>query len=162
MRFRWSTRLPAFDYIGCYRYSVTICTDRRARFFTATERVEPVKQQMVRTAHDFDFAVIAYCFMPDHLHLLIEGTSDASDFRAFMHAFKQRSSFSWKRDRATALWERSYFEHVLRDEEDTTRSARYIVGNPVRAGLVQNAADYSYSGSEILRLGDLLDSVRKT
>jgi putative transposase len=161
MRLRRSTRLPGFAYHGCYRYFVTICTGHRSKTFTALELVDLVRSQLLRTAFEFEFTVIAYCFMPDHLHALVEGQTDAADFLRFMHAFKQRSAFAWTRTHGTTLWERGYFEHVLRNDESTVAVARYILGNPVRAGLVASPAEYPYSGSDTLQMGDLLESVMK-
>ena len=83
--------------------------------------------QLSRTADDQRFAVIAYCFMPDHVHLWVEGIHPAADFREFVRIFKQRSSFAWKQRNGTALWQRRYFEHVLRDDEDTIGVAKYIL-----------------------------------
>jgi putative transposase len=125
------------------------------------EPVEAVRWQLFRTASEFEFAVLAYCFMPDHLHTLLEGQAERADFRLYMHAFKQRSAFNWKRAYGRPLWERSYFEHVLRDDESATTVARYIVDNPVRAGLIASPADYPFSGSGILKMEDLVESVRK-
>jgi len=68
--------------------------------------------------------------------------------------FKQRSGYAYRRltgDREV-LWQKSYYDHVLRRDEDLSDAARYIWGNPVRAGLVDNARDYPYSGS--LTIGD--------
>ncbi len=48
---------------------------------------------------------------------------------------------------ANPLWQRSFFDHALRRNEDEIRTARYILANPVRAGLVERANDYSLSGS---------------
>lgn len=47
----------------------------------------------------------------------------------------------------TVLWQKSYYDHVLRQEEDLQAVARYIWANPVRANLVQNTNDYPYPGS---------------
>jgi REP element-mobilizing transposase RayT len=40
------------------------------------------------------------------------------------------------------LWQEGYHDHALRQEEDIKQIARYIVANPLRAGLVQSVADY--------------------
>ncbi|SRR5258705_9667514 len=64
-----------------------------------------------------------------------------ADFREFVRVFTQRSAFHWKRENASTLWQRSYFEHVLRDKEDTIGVARYILENPVRAGFAESKAD---------------------
>jgi hypothetical protein len=47
----------------------------------------------------------------------------------------------------SSLWHKSYHDHVVRSEEDLLQIAEYILGNPVRAGLVESAAEYPFSGS---------------
>ena len=154
-------RLRYFDYLGVHRYSVTICVERRDHVFVNEARVGPVRAQLARTSTKESVAVIAYCFMPDHLHLLLEGLSDAADFRNFMRLFKQGSSYHWKQRHRRKLWQRSYFDHVLRDDEDTITVARYILGNPVRAGIVSSPEDYPFLGSMTMDLRNLLYSVTK-
>jgi len=90
----------------------------------------------------------AYCFMPDHVHLLLLGT-DRADVIAFVKDFKQRSGFACNRlfQRRGAFWQKSYHDHVLRTDEDIGSIAGYIWGNPVRAGLVHEASSYPFSGS---------------
>jgi hypothetical protein len=84
----------------------------------------------------------------------------AADFRAFVRIFKQRSAFEWKRRCGTPLWQRSYFEHVLRDDEDTIGVAKYILENPVRANLVKRPEHYPYLGSMAMEMRSLLYSVQ--
>ncbi len=91
-------------------------------------------------------AVLAYCFMPDHLHLLVEGDSE-SDLPQFIKDFKQRTGYAYRRSNSGLLWQKSYYDHILRAEEDMRQVARYIIANPVRAALVTAASDYPYSGS---------------
>lgn len=119
-----------------------------------------VLAQLSRTASDYAFDVIAYCFMPDHLHALVEGTSPTADFREFARVFKQRSSYEWKRAHGLILWQRNYFEHVLRDDEDTVGVVRYILENPVRGNLVRRPDDYPYLGSLTMDVRALLYSVQ--
>jgi putative transposase len=85
--------LKAFDYLGPYRYSLTFCTHERRRAFIEAPVVGLAREQILRAATEQAFAVIAYCFMPDHLHLLVEGTSDSSDCRRFISRAKQYSGF---------------------------------------------------------------------
>ena len=115
---------------------------------------------MRHTSNAEGFAVIAYCFMPDHLHALVEGTTETADFREFVRIFKQRSSFHLKRATGIELWQRGYFERVLRAEEDTFAVATYLLGNPVRAGMVTSPADYPFLGSLTMSVRDLLESVQ--
>jgi putative transposase len=155
-----SPRLKTFDYLGFYRYFLTICTYDRTHIFIDGESVDLVLTQLSRTADDQRFLVIAYCFMPDHVHLLVEGIHPAADLREFVRIFKQRSSFAWKGNKGTTLWQRSYFEHVLRDDEDTTCVAKYTLENPVRANLAQRPEDYPYLGSMTMEVRDLIYSVQ--
>jgi len=83
--------------------------------------------------------------MPDHVHLLVAGSSD-SRLSEFMRIFKQLSSYEAKRTTGEGLWQISYYDHVLRREEDLAQLARYIWENPVRAGLVSKRSDYPHSG----------------
>jgi putative transposase len=98
--------------------------------------------------------------MPDHLHALVEGMRDDCDLRRLARVFKQRSSFQWKRRMKGDLWQRSYFEHVLRDDEDTFQVAQYILDNPVRAGLVKSPENYPFLGSLTMSVRNLLYSVQ--
>jgi putative transposase len=154
-------RLPGFDYTGGYRYFLTICTQRRVPVFTTRQAVDVVLAQLLRSAHDERIAVIAYCFMPDHVHLLVEGTDPASRLTEFVRVFKQRSSFHWKRIFGAELWQRSYFEHVLRTDESSIDIARYILANPLRAGMVESVEDYPFLGSLTMSVPELLYSVAK-
>jgi putative transposase len=149
----------AFSYTGFHRYHLVFCTDRRRHAFTAPSPVELVLVQLARTATEQQCAVVAYCFMPDHLHLLIEGRAEASDCRQFIRKFKQYSGFYYSTHFRQPLWQRYGFEHVLRDDEVTTKVAKYLLENPVRAGLVSNPLDYLLLGSLIYDLKDLIDGV---
>jgi putative transposase len=71
--------LRTFDYVGLYAYFLTFCRDRRRRIFSDASAVELVREQILRAAAYERFAVVAYCFMPDHAHLLVEGQCDSSD-----------------------------------------------------------------------------------
>ena len=64
--------LKSFDYVGLYRYFLTFCTDNRDHHFVAHEHVDVVLEQILRSTSDTGFAMVAYCFMPDHVHLLVE------------------------------------------------------------------------------------------
>jgi putative transposase len=157
---RSSPRLKTFTYLGRYGYSLTCCTFQRQRVFTDAATVDGVWSQILHAARAEGFAISAYCFMPDHLHLLCEGTCPSSDFKEFVRLYKQRSSFAWKQRTRLGLWQRGYFDRVLRADEDTVAVARYILENPVRAGLSQSAEEYPYSGSFTMEVNDLLGSIQ--
>jgi putative transposase len=100
---------------------------------------------LLDSANSYSFAVHAYCFMPDHLHLLTSGQERQSLVRFIQH-FKQRSSFAYKREAGRLLWQTSFWDHILRESEDMVDVARYIWANPVRAGLAEDLRAYPFSG----------------
>ncbi len=140
-------RLRGFSYVGFHRYFLTFCALRRREVFTDAALVAALLEQISRAAVCCDFAVLAYCFMPDHLHLLVAGTSEHSDRLEFAHAVKQFTGYSYRRLASNGLWQKSYFDRVLRDTDSTEAVARYIFLNPVAAGLCGNAREYPSSGS---------------
>jgi len=151
--------LKAFDYLGPHRYSLTFCTERRQKLFTTKEVVDLVLEQIARAAAEYQFEITTYCFMPDHLHLLVEGKSAGSDAKQFIVRAKQYSGFYYQQARGSKLWQRYGFEHVLRDDELTLVVAKYILENPVRAGLVKQVEDYPFVGSLVYLLPDLLEAI---
>jgi putative transposase len=151
--------LRGFDYTGLYRYFLTFCTNGRHRLFGNPEVVAVVWSQILRSAAQEQFAVVAYCFMPDHLHLLVEARSQNANCRAFIKLAKQLAGFHYATTFGGRLWQRYGFERVLRADEATLIVARYIVENPLRAGLVAKPESYPFSGSEVYALGEILAAV---
>ncbi len=160
MRPRHTEPLRNFSYIGFHRYFLTFCTINRAPIFVSDATVDLVRAQIVRAAQECAFAVPAYCFMPDHLHLLIEGQSPSSDGRNFIKRSRQYSGFYFSKTYGMPLWQRYGYDHVVRDDEKTIVVARYILHNPLRAGLVKSIEEYRFSGSLEWPLPALLDWIR--
>jgi putative transposase len=141
---RFPPRLSTFDYRGRYRYFVTCCVFRRRAAFSDPTTVSRLNVQLLQTAAERAFAVPAYVFMPDHLHVLMEGISEDANLRSMMTLLRQRLALS---STTRPLWQRGYFERVLRTDEQTLVVAQYIIANPIRAGLVASAFDYPFSFS---------------
>ena len=141
--------LKTFDYLGLHQYFLTFCTHERRRIFVKPEQVATVRTQIERAASDQCFAVLAYCYMPDHVHLLVEGLADDSDCRQFISRGKQYSGFHYQATFGQRLWQRYGFERVLRGEEAALSVARYILENPVRGKLVEDFRAYPFSGSSM-------------
>jgi REP element-mobilizing transposase RayT len=80
--------------------------------------------------------------MPDHFHWLLE-LRDCS-LASLMRAVKSRAAVALNRQfgRQGQVWQPGYHDRGLRREEDLKAAARYIVANPVRAGLVERVGDY--------------------
>jgi putative transposase len=157
---RHPEHLSNFDYRGLYRYSLRFCTIARQEIFITESIVDLVYEQFLRAAGRASFALITYCFMPDHVHLLVAGTSEDSDCKEFIARAKQYSGFYYKKQERRRLWQRYGFERVLRDDEATLAVARYILDNPVRAGLVTDPRHYPFLGSAVYSLEEILSAVQ--
>jgi putative transposase len=151
--------LKTFDYTGPYRYFLTFCTESRQRVFVTRARVELVLMHFERSAAEQQFALIAYCFMPDHLHLFVQGQNESSECRRFINRAKQFSGFHYARAYGRGLWQRYGFERVLRDDQATLGVARYIVENPLRARLVDRVENYPFVGSRVYSISEILGAV---
>ena len=61
------------------------------------------------------------------LHLVLAATEDRADFQRFMANWKQRAGYQYKQRSGECLWQDSYFDHVLRDDEETGRAIKYAL-----------------------------------
>ncbi len=120
-----------------------------------TEHIEALRAsfRQVKTQHPFE--IVAQVVLPDHLHSvwqLPEGDADyplrwaliKSSFSRRLPAH-EAIPLSRRRKRERAVWQRRYWEHRIRDEEDLQRHVDYIHFNPVKHRYVSRAADWSYS-----------------
>jgi REP element-mobilizing transposase RayT len=95
------------------------------------------------------FALPAYCLMKDHVHLVLEGLSEASDLRRLVSGWKQATGYSYKQATGHNLWMTGYYDRVLHDGESTLDAVLYVLRNPVTAGLAQKIGDYEFAGSDV-------------
>ena len=118
-------------------YHVTCATVDRAPVFLDWPAGLPVIAALRAAQHSSDAHTLAYCLMPDHLHWLMR--LDKSPLARVVGQMKGRSA------RATGngyLWQRGYYDHAIRTDESLLNVARYIIANPLRAGLVTRIGDY--------------------
>jgi len=82
--------------------------------------------------------------MPDHVHLLLQLRE--APLANVLNTLKSKSAIELNREigREGRFWEPGFHDHALRKEEDLLGIARYIVANPLRAGLVRRLGDYPY------------------
>ncbi|QCI14783.1 transposase [Pseudomonas putida] len=125
-------------------YLVTTATRNRTPLFNDFRLARAVVQQLRTSEENRMCKSLAWVLMPDHLHWLIElGNVGLSDL---MCAFKSRSSCALYRagvDRRH-IWQPGFHDRALRREEDIKAVARYIIANPIRAGLVSRASEYPH------------------
>lgn len=87
--------------------------------------------------------------MPDHAHVLLQGTDEDSDLWKCIVDFKQRTGFWLSQNKYSEEWQKDFYDHILRKEEDVVKHVRYILNNPVRKRIVENWKDYPFKGSTI-------------
>jgi len=91
--------------------------------------------------------ITTMCFivMPDHLHWLLQ-LGASGRLSRIINEVKSRSARRINASRGTRgmLWQRGYYDRAIRSDEDLPSIARYIVGNPIRAGLVTSVGQYPH------------------
>ncbi len=143
---RKDNRLDLSFYKGIKAYFVTICTKDQKEVFADNKIVSKQLGILSKCCEKEKFSVWAYCFMPDHLHLLLIAKEN-SDLIKVIRTYKQLSGYEYKKTTGKNLWQKSFYDHILRKEENIAQLVRYILENPVRKNLVKDFRDYHFSGS---------------
>jgi len=140
-------RLDPNDYVGEKWFFVTMCCEGRTPVFLEPEIAEQIIAVLRAETAKHQFIVDAFCVMPDHLHFLMLGMSPDSNLLALANSFKQKTAYAYQRSHRAKLWQRNFYDHVLRSGESSDRVAAYIWMNPVRKGFCKRFDDYPFSGS---------------
>ncbi|WP_312960577.1 REP-associated tyrosine transposase [Stutzerimonas nitrititolerans] len=87
---------------------------------------------------------LAWVIMPDHLHWLV--VLKEGPLSQLMQQFKSRSAIALNRvaDTHGPLWQKGYHDRSIRHDEDLRAAARYVIANPLRAGLVRHIGLYPF------------------
>ena len=144
---RHTPRHPAIRYVGRCRFSWTVCTYQRRQHFRTSYVVDSVLSYFLQATKPAEVGILAYCFMPDHVHLLLEGQTDQSPVERSVIRGKQLSGYWFQQQYHSRLWQKSSWDRAIRGDQDTLTVIRYIVANPVRAGLVSRPSEYPFCGS---------------
>ena len=126
-------------------YLLTTATWQRQPMFKEWSAARMVIHAMRYQVEACRVESLAFVVMPDHLHWLIVLQSNTT-LAALMRSVKGRSSRQINQLRGTnqPVWQNGYHDHALREDEQLIHTARYIVANPLRAGLVNKLADYPF------------------
>jgi putative transposase len=138
-------RLSNSAYRQGHAFSITIATDGRYPWFRLHRRLSTkLVELLLDCAKTRKTVLYAWCIMPDHIHMLLED----KDVVEFVRLLKGRLIPESRRlEPGRELWQRSFYDHALRDDESLRDVALYIWRNPVRAGIIESAGDYPWSGS---------------
>ncbi|WP_022692986.1 REP-associated tyrosine transposase [Ponticaulis koreensis] len=117
-------------------------------------RIDDLREAWRRTQKDWPFETIAFCILPDHLHCVLKLPKGDYNFpvrwmrikTCFTRTIpKQDDPASATGPRERGIWQRRYWDHMIRDEEDLENHVNYIHYNPVKHGLVDDPDDWPYS-----------------
>ena len=142
---RRNNRLPGDCYRNPGHVHFTLCTYERRSVFRDNQTTNRVSH-ILREAFALPLRLDAYCFMPDHLHLLVTSLANA-DPRSALARFKQGSAHAHRLSGGGRLWQRGFHDHVLRPDEELDPTIEYILGHPVRHGLCEDWLEWPYSWS---------------
>lgn len=122
-----------------HAYLVTIVTASRQPFFISFTAARVA----VRCFHDSDVArhaqTLAFVVMPDHIHWLLQLEENGS-LSETIRVYKTKVSLILQQ----RIWQRGFHDHAVRAEDDVRDIARYIIANPLRAGLASHVGAYPH------------------
>ena len=140
-------RLPPIAYKGHTAVVFTANIQGRKRLFNEKGIFEVFQKMLLKELESHNCSSYVYVFMPDHLHIIIAGESDGASVKKCMDMFKQRTGFWLYKHKPDIRWQKDYYDHKIRNERDMTAQIRYILQNPVHAGLESSWKKYPYKGS---------------
>ena len=138
-------------------YFFTVVTQERRPILT-TEAVRTALREAIQQARTtLPFQIDAWVLLPDHLHCIWTLPEGDSDFSARWAIVKRRvseccttvvnspESDSERKRNERAFWQRRFWEHQIRNDDDLTKHLDYIHWNPVKHRLVKAVKDWPYS-----------------
>lgn len=140
----------------------TLVTHRRRNLFSKTIAREYLRKAIAEEKEQNPFNVMASVILPDHLHCIWELPENDADFSKRWGRIKRRFSKKWiniggkeaeisqarRNHHERGVWQKRFWEHRIRDEEDLMRHVNYIHYNPVKHGLVRCPHIWPYSSFE--------------
>jgi REP element-mobilizing transposase RayT len=118
---------------------ITVVTAERQRVFEQFSAARTLIGYM-KTENDLQRAnTVAFVVMPDHLHWLMQ-LGESATLSQVVRGVKSLTSHRL----GYPVWQRGYHDHAVRHDEDLKAMSRYVIANPIRAGLVSSVGDYPH------------------
>jgi putative transposase len=142
----------AFVPGGCWFFTVNLLERRNTLL---VDHVDILRNAVAATRRDYPFGIDAWVVLPDHLHAVLTLPPDDADFSIRWRLIKTRFAKSLpRRERLSVvraargergIWQRRFWEHLIRDDGDYARHVEYCYINPVKHGLVGRVQDWLHS-----------------
>ncbi|MBH1970880.1 transposase [Moraxellaceae bacterium AER2_44_116] len=125
-------------------YHITTCTHERQPIFNNFDYGRLLVTEISRLQQEGKVLSLAWVVMPDHLHWLLQ-LKENSHLSQVIKELKARSAVRINRQHGQKgnLWQKGFHDHAIREDEELIETARYIIANPLRAGLVSHIGSYS-------------------
>ncbi len=136
--------LPDYHTLGAWYFVTICCRDKKPHMKKPSVR-DTVISILEQTASSSRVEIAAYSILPNHLHMICSSGTDG--LVAFIGAFKSKVTREIRRTVSPDFkWQKSFFDHKIRNEESLSEKVNYIWQNPVRLGLSGEPDDYRWSG----------------
>jgi putative transposase len=142
----------AFVPGGCWFFTVNLLERRQTLLI---DHIEVLRAAVAGTRQKFPFDIDAMVILPDHMHAVLSLPPEDADFSTRWRLIKSRFAKAHpKQERLSAvreargergIWQRRFWEHLIRDDADYARHVEYCYINPVKHGLVSRVRDWPYS-----------------
>ena len=128
---------------------ITSVTNDRKKIFNLTENIDLFWSTLEKTKSLLPFELMAYVLLPDHFHWVIKLPQEDPNFSKILLSFKGNFTYQYKKihniSTPFTLWQRRFWDHIIRDEKDLTIHLNYIHWNPVKHGLVTEPEQWRQS-----------------
>ena len=138
---------------GTWFFTVNLLERRNNRLLV--EQIDLLRHSVAKVQQGHPFAIHAWVVLPDHLHCILSLPEGDTDFPLRWRLIKshfsralpvnERRSQTRLRHGERGIWQRHYWEHLIRDEQDYRRHMDYVHINPLKHGHVTRVADWPYS-----------------
>lgn len=111
------------------------------------DKVAEIVASTIQFLNEKDYNLIAYCIMPNHVHLVFTLREQSRSVDKIMQSIKRYSAQQINKllKRTGSLWQAESYDHVVRDENELYRIIGYVINNPVKAGLVEDWKEWKYT-----------------
>lgn len=140
-------RLEKEFYLEEIAVAFTCCIFDKRNLFKEPGVVKRFEEILLQELTVFNLGSYVYIFMSNHLHLVTYGKVSSSNPLLFMKSFKQKTGYWISKNLSQYRWQKDFYDHIIRNDEDIRNQVYYILNNPVRAGIVNHWKEYPHKGS---------------
>ena len=126
---------------------VTICSKNRQNIFIDEKFIEQIIVQLRDESTKYDVRVFGFCFVPDHFHLIISSNSGYNLIGWIGNLKGKITKLSWGFGYKGTIFQKRFYDHMIRKPEDLYDHIKYIFNNPVRRNLPERHRKYPFIGS---------------